>query len=97
MSHWNHRLVRRTYVGAKEPEISLEIHEAYYDDAGKVWAVTQEGVTVHGETVEEVRGTLERMLRCLNAPILDYESIPEPGAVAPSDEPVLGPEDELAL
>ena len=73
---WNHRLVRRSENG----ETWYGIHEAFYDKNKRVRAITKDPIDVIGESVEEVRETLQRMLRALEAPILDYEAIPEPGA-----------------
>jgi hypothetical protein len=80
MSHWNHRVVKRTFEGG---EVIYAIHEAYYDDNKKVWAITEEGVDAHGETMEELKQSLEWMQKALEAPILDYDKIPEEGAISP--------------
>lgn len=40
----------------------------------KPHAITTEPVTVQGETIAELRETLERMLRALDTPILDFET-----------------------
>lgn len=64
--HWNHRIVRRTIGG----ETLLGIHEVFYGmDDGTGW--TDEPVAVIGESVEELRETLGRMLRALDKPIID--------------------------
>jgi len=72
MSHWNHRVVRRT--DKTTGEVYLAIHECYYDhdteDTGKMgW--TEEPVNVMGETLEELESTLDRMKRALVKPIID--------------------------
>jgi hypothetical protein len=66
---WNHRVVR--HFSEAEGEW-LGIHEAFYDglDGEKVlW--TNDPVGVTGGSIAELRETLERMLRCLDAPILE--------------------------
>jgi len=73
MGHWNHRVMRHN-AGTEDEYFA--IHEVYYDlkdDDGKketVW--TKDPVRVSGETVEELRETLERMLRALDTPVMEY-------------------------
>jgi len=86
MSHWNHRVVRKTYPSG---EVMLGIHEVFCDDAGLVWAVTDNPVSPHvdesiaEETVDDLKKVIGWMLRACDAPILDYDSIPEEGAQSP--------------
>lgn len=63
--HWNHRVVR--FV---EDETYFGICEVFYED-GKVMAHTENPVALCGESVEELRETLQHMLDCLDKPILD--------------------------
>ena len=67
MGHWNHRVVERTIIDCGKPVRWLGIHECFYDDKTR-W--TDEPVTVEGETIEDLRETLERMLRALDKPII---------------------------
>jgi hypothetical protein len=64
--YWNNRVVRFK----KDDDDWLEICEVFYHDGGPI-GHTGEGVTVCGENVQELRVTLERMLKCLDKPILD--------------------------
>lgn len=88
MGYWNYRLVRHReeLPGDQEAEL-IEMHEAYYDSNGKVWAVTSAGIPVHGETKEIALECLEMMRKAFEKPILEFEGIPEEGAVAPGDPP----------
>lgn len=71
---WNHRVVKRTYP-APSHETFFQIHEAYYyHGEGKTPSVTVEPTAPVGETLEELRETLQRMLRALDKPVLDYET-----------------------
>jgi len=75
MSHWNHRVVRRVYrdeIGGLQ-EVAYQIHGAYYGLEDKP-AITEEPDHPHGETLAELRKDLERMLRALDKPVLDYET-----------------------
>jgi hypothetical protein len=69
--HWNHRVVRRVY----KYEIEYSIHEAYYglnkDDKP---SITTESIAPYGESMAELRETLQRMLKALDKPVLDYET-----------------------
>jgi hypothetical protein len=66
MNTWNHRVVK-----FKNDEGDwYAICEVYYED-GKVYAHTSEGVGVSGESIEELRETLRRMLDCLDKEVLD--------------------------
>lgn len=80
---WNYRLVRRRMKG----ETFYDVHEAYYDDKQKVWAITQNPTTARGDTRDEVLQCLARMMNdILRAPVLDYNKVPEKGAKGPGEE-----------
>lgn len=73
---WNHRLMRRKLVSnAGEEEIVYGIVEAYYDDNDVVDGWTLAFVGVEEDSVDGVKKTLERMLKCLEQPILDEEEL----------------------
>lgn len=78
MGHWNHRVVRRTVIECGEPVQWYGIHECFYglsDESDPGW--TDEPIAVEGESVDELRETLERMLRALDKPIIiDNEKEP---------------------
>ena len=78
MSHWNYRVVRRTYPPAKDGTVEhiLGIHEAYYHDhESEPFTITEERMDPHGETLEELRSDLANMLKALDAPVLEYDEI----------------------
>ena len=57
----------------QHPGGTLQIHEYYYDGvAGDGW--TQNGIAPQGEDIDQLRTELERMLKCLGKPVLDYET-----------------------
>jgi hypothetical protein len=78
MTHWNHRVVRRTFED--DDEVRYGIYEAYYDDNGLIWAITEKPVNVDADDIDGLRKQLEWMQKALEHPILDYNNIPEPGA-----------------
>jgi hypothetical protein len=47
----------------------------YYTE-NKPIGVTKDGVAAYGETVEELRIELERMLKACDNPVLDYDMLP---------------------
>ncbi len=63
---WNHRVMRFS----NDSEEWFGVHEVYYHEDGRLRGYTTEAVNVMGETVEELRAILERMLASLNKPIL---------------------------
>ncbi len=83
---WNHRIVRR-----KDPDgtLTFAVHEAYYDSEGRIYAITADSVAPMGDTPMELYQefmTMKMMVmkdKDRSARILDYDAIPEPGAVSP--------------
>lgn len=66
---WNHRVMKIENRG----ETFLEIHEVYYDDQGRPNGYTTDPIAVTGETIDELRWVLNRMLECLDKDILTEE------------------------
>jgi hypothetical protein len=67
MTTWNHRLFQEPDT---DGEPWLTIREVHYDDAGEPALYTTDAMEPCGNTVESVRTDLERMLKCLDKPIL---------------------------
>lgn len=68
MSHWNHRVVKKHYHETDETLFS--IHEAHYNDNGELYGYTESGVAPCGESLEELRETLNRMFEASYRPVL---------------------------
>jgi hypothetical protein len=66
MAHWNHRVVQRVDGDG----VSFGIHEVHYNDYDAITGYTFDPVPVDCDTLEDLRDTLERMLRCLDKPVL---------------------------
>lgn len=65
---WNHRVVKVT----EGDELFYGIHEAYYHKGeGEPYAWTDEPVAPIGETLDELRIELERMLAALDKPVIE--------------------------
>jgi len=76
MSHWNHRVMRRT---CPTGEIIDQIHEVYYKDDGTVDGWTTDGVAPQFYVNEDdgqksLRDELDRFARALDKPTLDYNT-----------------------
>ncbi len=69
---WNYRVVRTIH---KEPDsteyVEYTIHETYYNEDGSVAARTVDPMYPYGETVEELKKVLERMLLALDKPVIE--------------------------
>ena len=70
---WNHRVFRRVYPGGPDETTIYFIGECYYDAHGspEMWSEDPDGV--QGENVEELKFTLESMLKALSRPVLDWD------------------------
>lgn len=83
---WNYRVIRhrRTDITAKHRWVHwFEIHEAYYDDHGRIWAISKDGMGPHGETFAELRSDFAGFMAALQKPVLDEWKLPEKGAQGP--------------
>ncbi len=78
---WNYRVVQKRCVNpdAEKASYTYAIHEAYYDNNGHVGAITQDPIEPFGENIEELRHAWVMMAEAFGQPILDFETIPEPG------------------
>jgi hypothetical protein len=62
---------------SEKDEPWIEICEVFYDDDHTPILYTEKGISVAGETKEELKTQLEQMLSCLNKPVLfkaDFEN-----------------------
>ena len=67
MSKWNHRVVK-----TKDGEDDwYSIHEVFYDKDGNVNGITKEPISVGGNTIEELKWTLTKMLESLDKDNID--------------------------
>jgi hypothetical protein len=69
---WNHRVVKyetRNLFG--DPDVGYAIHEVFYDGEGNIRGMTSDSVKPWGDTKDELRLELLRMLDALNKPDLE--------------------------
>ena len=90
MRHWNYRVLRRVIQPLpgvnSSPEDEYGIYEAYYDSTGKIHSISKDPMFPLGDTLDELKANLERMKRAFKSPVLDYEKLPEPGALSEEDD-----------
>jgi len=67
---WNHRVMKHK----DGDDDFFTIHEVYYDKKGKINGYTSNGTSVCGNSLQELREGLERMLKSLDKEILDYDN-----------------------
>jgi hypothetical protein len=64
---WNYRILK-----TKDGEDDwYQIHEVYYDKGGKVKGWTKNGATVAGNTLVELKNSLEMMLKSLDKEMIN--------------------------
>ena len=76
---WNYRLVSRMH---RDGSCTFAIHEAYYDEAGRLETVTRDAVEVFGESRREALEDYRAMAEAFRAPVLPWESVPGMGALS---------------
>ena len=77
ITYWGYRLV-------VHPDGSHFVHETYYDAREGVMGIAREAARPCGDTVDDVRGELERMQEGLAEPHLRYLDF-DPDALAGGD------------
>ena len=69
---WDYRVVRKESADGSDEWYSIQ--EIYYDDDGQPMAQTID-LTIEGDTITEMRTQLEKMINCLDQPVLDESDI----------------------
>jgi len=85
MSGWNYRVIRhrgKDPLGKRKWVYWFSIHEAYYDDHGKIWATT-DACSPHGESEKELRADFCYFMEAFSKPVLNEWKLPEKGAKNP--------------
>jgi hypothetical protein len=74
MMTWNHRVIKyetRNLFG--DPDVGYAIHEVFYNNDGEIRGMTSDAVKPWGDTKEELREELLRMLAALDKPDIDLD------------------------
>lgn len=99
MGYWNYVVVQRPN---KMPDGTLDkyepyifgVHEAFYNEEDGIWAVTEEPITIIGDSFESLHSQMNCILQAFQRPVIDSETY----KWAPSgfdDDPVMKILDEL--
>lgn len=67
MGTWNYRVLKHT---PEKGHTYYAIHEVYYADDGATNGHTENAVWPVGETIEELRADINRMLLALDRPVI---------------------------
>lgn len=91
MSYWNYRVVHRIHHGSM-PEFNEDvytIHEVYYDNDGKVRAVSSEPSPVYADDMAGLNWVLKKMQEAYTKEVLEWDNIPDKTAIPfiADDEP----------
>ena len=71
---WNFRLVKHPPPKSGAPWYG--VHEVFYNEAGKPWAMTQESIRLEGESVKDIFADLKLIRRDLRRlPILNVSKL----------------------
>lgn len=79
MSSWNYRLVHRKHYG-RTPEFDEDvyaIHEVYYDNDGKVRAVSTDPSPVYANDMQGIEWVLRKMQEAYTKDVLEWDNIPD--------------------
>lgn len=72
VTRWNHRVVHRTFADDTE---EYSIREVYYNDDGSIFGFTESPIQVYGDTLAELKETVQRLMNCTDFPILEEDQI----------------------
>ena len=67
---WNFRVIRKDLPTEEGTQDWYSIQEVYYNDDGTPGAQTTD-LEITGSSIDELKSTLEKMIKCLNKPILE--------------------------
>jgi hypothetical protein len=87
--YFDYRIVRKFQRYGKRNEnqvTSYQIHEATYDNNGKIVFISEDPIYPCGENVEDMMINWLCMIEAFSKPIVDFDSVPEKGAVNPMEE-----------
>jgi hypothetical protein len=71
---WNYRIVTfKENTGDRY----FEIRKVYYDSKGKPETVSEEGSSIFGESVKELKEVNSMMMKAFEKPVIDYDNFPE--------------------
>lgn len=83
---WNYRICKKTLEGNNHVAVVYGIHEAYYNDNGEIWGVTENPIMVltdivldldekEEDAVKDLKETMRYITKALEEPILDLDTL----------------------
>jgi hypothetical protein len=60
-----------------DDSILYEIYEVYYRKDGTTEGLTEQPISIGEESLEDLKTTLQRITKCLDNPIIDYDTLKE--------------------
>jgi hypothetical protein len=79
MTTWNYRVVHRRHLG-RNPTLDEDvfaIHEVYYDEAGKVTAVSMEPSPVFANSMTGLSWVIDKLREAYEKDVLEWDAIPD--------------------
>ena len=79
---WNYRIVRTVYNNNPNGnDDQYAIHEVYYEEDNDTHpdSVTSEATTLTGESLEEIRTNIDRIIKAFDKPVLEYQMFEDMG------------------
>lgn len=70
----NYRVIRKETSWGGDPYPHYEIHEVYYNEDGTFQSWTSDWLAPYGETLDELRSDLLRMLEASEKPVLEISN-----------------------
>ena len=72
---WNYRVVKETYrKGTATEEVGYEIREAYYNEDGTIWGITEDSKGLYGESLDDLKKGCHLMALSLDKDIIDLDT-----------------------
>ena len=68
---WNYRIIQKNV----DEFVSFEVHEVYYRPDGSIEGWSENPVIPYGETPEELKKDLTKMLQAFEKPILTQQDL----------------------
>jgi hypothetical protein len=76
MGTWNYRVCKETYnKGTDFEEVDFSVREVYYNNTGEIWAAAEKAAGIYGESVDEVRNGIEKLMLAVNKEVVDLDTI----------------------
>lgn len=70
---WNYRII----AAPDGDDYEYGLYEVYYNEKGEPYAHTNDAVPIAGESIKELRHTLDKVEEALLKPVLSYENFPK--------------------